>query len=430
MTIPPTPPVLFHDPWLTPRGAGMEALAATIAQRLEDHIRTTPRKPRNDIVAARRTIIENLVCNLAVLLLSPDFMPDRRLAISTKKHRQGRYDRPDFPQGPLAQTLRGLEEIGVLERHAYVFKRSHTTVAPTSFVWDAFEAHRVELAEVGRKPGAETIWLGARDEDGSGRRYYSERRPKKRRDYEDTPTTNLLRSQMATINEALNRHSLRLGGNAQPPVHLVRWFLLRHRDDPPEFNLMGRLAQGWWMVLPKSQRHLISIGGQEIADLDWQAMWAHLLYLRAQLPLPSKDPYAIRGLEQNRTAAKLAFLSMVARDGPLLRLSPALKQKLPEGWDARKVVDAVTSRHRPIAHMFGRDLGVDLMATESSLIVGLMLDLAEKGIPFLPVHDGGMCRRGDRDEVARAMNRVSQRELGVVIPVVEKAIPQPMEKAA
>ncbi|GAB5505969.1 MAG: hypothetical protein Rhirs2KO_11320 [Rhizobiaceae bacterium] len=425
----PTP--LFHDPWLEPRGQGIQAIADAVAARLEAHLQTTARKPRTDIVSRRRTVVENLVCNLAVLVLSPEYEPQKRLAIDTARIKATRYDRSDFPQRPLGEVLRALEDCGFIHRTPYVFKQARTQVEPSAALWEEL-VQRASLAEVGRVQGAETIYLAARKEEGDGprRRFADERLPKVLLHYEETDVSIALREQMETINAHLNRHVIALGNCVQPPVHLVRWFLLRSGKDPVSFNLMGRLAQGWWMQLEKTQRHRITIDGETLVDLDWQAMWAYLLYLRAGLQLPERDPYGIPGLEQHRAGAKLGFLTMVARTGPLRRLSPKLKQALPGGWDSKRFVSAVHARHPLLAPYFGQDLAVELMATESRVLVRLLLDLADKGIPFLPVHDGGMCRASHKNTVRQAMESATMRELGVVLPVIEKPIYRPAIEAA
>lgn len=184
------------------------------------------------------------------------------------------------------------------------------------------------------------------------------------------------------------------------------------------------------MTLPKTQRYLLTIDGAAVADLDWRGMWASLLYLRAGLALPERDPYAIPGLEQHRDAAKLGFLSLAARAGPMRRVSRELKALLPERWDARRLSAAIHAAHPAISHLLCRDLALELMAAESRVLVRLLLDLAEKDVPFLPCHDGGLCRARDRDLVKAAMGAASVSELGVELPVVEKSVAAELKEAA
>jgi len=426
-----TPTPRFHDPWLTASGEALKAVGMAMANSVEGQLGRDGRRTRQDIAARRLTLVENIAANLVVLTQSPDYEVGKRLAISTNKHRVSRYDRPDFPQRPLAGVLKTLDRSGLIHHTPHEFKRAYTTIAPSARFWEMVQECRATISDVGRAPGAETIWLGARKDNEEGKpRFFGERQPKVLVQYEDTPETIRLREEMETINACLNKHVVAFAGVRQPPIHMVRWFLLRRPSDPIAFDLVGRLAQGWWMSLPKEQRYLVTIDGEDTVDVDWQGMWAQLLYVRAGLPLPGFDPYAVPGLERHRAGAKTAFLSMVARKGPMVRLTKKLKAELPEGWDSRQVVQAIEQRHVPIKHYFGQDLAVDLMAMESRILVRLLLDLASNGIPFLPVHDGGQARRRDRDAVMEAMRRVSTEELGVELPVVEKPIWRPSAVAA
>ena len=160
-------------------------------------------------------------------------------------------------------------------------------------------------------------------------------------------------------------------------------------------------------------------------DLDFTAMFATLAYLRATGSLPDGDPYAIRGLEEHRDGAKMALLSLLSRSGPMKALAPELKSALPEGWTARRLVEAVTRCHPAIVHLFGTDVGVELMHQESSVLMAVLLDLANRGIPAMGMHDGFQTRQSDRETAIHVMQSVSARLLGVALPVKEKPIWRP-----
>lgn len=398
-----------------------------------DHLQalTTPSSPsrirseRKDATLRRRFLMGNIAANLAHLALSPSREPGHLLAISTAKTAPTRYDRPDYPQRMLADVVRSLEEVGILSRNPYVFKQRTTTVEPTPDFLDLLGRHGVRLRDIGRDAGGETIWLRAREEAPENEWKRNAPLGKRLVPYDDTEETTRLRVEVGRIVEVLGSASIAYAGEPVGAIALHRVFLLRSPNAPQRFNLNGRLVGGFWQSLSSTKRHLITIGGEDIVDLDWASMFAMLAYLRATGKLPDGDPYAIPGLEEHRAGAKGALLSLLSRSGPMKALATDLKAELPEGWTARRLVEAMAARHRPIAHLFGTDIGVELMHTESRILMAVLLDLADKGIPALPMHDGLNVRVSDREEALAVMQSVSAKLLGVALPVKEKPVWRP-----
>lgn len=426
---------IFLDPWLTSKGDPLAAIA--------DHLQalTTPsatsriRSERKDATLRRRFLMGNIAANLAHLALGPSREDGQRLAISTQYSQKdaSRYDRPGYPQRMLKAAVDSLLKAGMLTVHPYVFKQRTTTVEPTAAFIELLDRHGVRLRDIGRDAGGETIWLRARQSDGENE--WNRNGPLEKRlvSYEDTEETTRLRAEMERIVEVLNNAGIALAGEPIRSLALRRSFLLRSPQAPRAFNLNGRIAGGFWQTFKSSERHLITIGGhpetglggEDIADLDYVSMFAMLAYLKATGSLPEGDPYAIPGLEEHRDGAKLALISLLSRSGGMKLLAPKLKAVLPEGWTARRLVEAMTARHRPIAHLFGTDVGVELMNTESRVLMGVLLDLADKGIPALPMHDGINVKVSDREAALEAMQSVSAKLLGVALPVKEKPIWRP-----
>jgi hypothetical protein len=243
--------------------------------------------------------------------------------------------------------------------------------------------------------------------------------------YSDTEETIRLRAEVDRIAEVLNSAGIAYAGELVGPIALRRTYLLRSPHDLPRFNLSGRLWGGLWQTTRKSDRHLITIGGEDVADLDFSSMFAVLAYLRVTGRLPEGDPYAIPGLEEHRDGAKMALLSLLSRTGPMKALSPELKAILPEGWTARHLVEIMSRHHRDIAHIFGTDAGVELMHTESNILMAILLELADRNIPALPMHDGINVKISDRGTALDVMQSVSENLLGVALPVNEKPIWRP-----
>jgi hypothetical protein len=364
-------------------------------------------------------VVSNVVANLAALSLSPATEPDVRLSVATEKRARTRYDRPDFARHLLAPTLKALEDAGMVARWDYTFKERCTQIEPTLAFEAAMHGARIASSDIGRVPGAETIWLFAR----TGRRAFGgSTMPKTLVSYRDTPEAAHYRAETERINSALNAADIKFDGQPQPPVFLWRNFTLRTESDPEAFDLGGRLFGGFWMNLAKRDRHRITVGGEPLADLDYSAMFARLAYVLAGEPAPSFDPYAIPGLEMHRDGAKTALLSLLSRSSPMKALTPELKALLPEGWTAERLVDAVTLRHPRIAPLFGRDLGLELMALESKVLVAVLLSLINNDVPALGMHDGLFVPAPWKDLAADVMRSTALEVTGVELPVVEKTV--------
>lgn len=184
------------------------------------------------------------------------------------------------------------------------------------------------------------------------------------------------------------------------------------------------------MELPSRKRYLLQVNGEELADADFVGMFVSLASLRAGAGLPTGDPYEVPGLEEHRDAAKLGLLSLLSRSSDMQRLSPELKAALPEGWTAKRLADAMAARHPRIAHLFGTDIGIDLMFAESQILVALLLRLGEQGVPGLGMHDGLLVPTSGQDIALDAMQAVSREITGTALPVKAKPIWRPPDRAA
>lgn len=166
----------------------------------------------------------------------------------------------------------------------------------------------------------------------------------------------------------------------------------------------------------------MAINGEPLAGLDFTGRFIQLAYLQTGIELPDWDPYLIDGLEDYRDGIKLALLISLSRIGPMKLLKPELKALLPVGWAYKNLVAILKEQHPAISHLFGADRGLDLMFSESQILVALLLRLAEIGIHALLMHDGILVPRSRKVEVMLIMQEVSKHQVGVMLPVKEKTI--------
>ncbi|WP_406872879.1 hypothetical protein WHT83_02565 [Aminobacter sp. P9b] len=405
-------PASQHDPWITTHsGSPLAVLAVDIWQQLEAARGPTSRKPRGDAAERRKAIVRNLLANLTLLTLRHP--KDHRLAISADKQAMTRYDRPDLPREPLLQAVREMESHGLVLLYPGVSRKLRTTITPTEGLRSMLAYAGASLEQIDRAPGGETIILKA----DVGRR-----RPKLLINYRDNPEADRLRAEMATINAALNAADIRLDGERQEPIHLVRIFLIETGDAPHTFHRHGRLFRGHWQHVRREKRAGLTIDGERLAELDYKAAYVQLAYALNGVPLPQGDPYAVAGLEEHRAGVKKAMASLFFRSGPMERLSGELRDLLPVGWTARRVEEAVAAHHPAIAPLFGSGIGATLAHTESSILVAVLLRLIREGVAALPLHDCLLVSQRHKAAALAAMHEESARIVGFVLPVEEKAL--------
>lgn len=400
-----------HDPWLIPASPGLKTLAEDVFSHLES-LSASPSHQRKDATERRRETVHNLVANLALLVL---FHPEgTRLAISAKNTPLTRYDRPAFPREVVIRSAKGLEQLGFVSLSIGVRRVVRTTIQPSPSFRAALLAN-TNSRPLARLSGAEPIILKA----STGRH-----QPKQPIGYKDTGETVLMREEMKKINSLLSMTDIRFAGKPTPPVFLTRRFQIASPDAAHTFDKLGRLYGGLWEAQPKAKRHLLTIDGEPLADLDFRAMYVQLAYLREGLPLPKGDPYDW-GIGLPRNVVKLVLVTLLNKSRDTDKLPESIIRHLPPAWSASRVVTAIKKRHQGIAHLFGSAVGLSLMFTESQILVRLLLLLADKGVPALPMHDGIMVAKSNVIAAQKAMTQASEEVLGSRLPIIEKPILRP-----
>jgi hypothetical protein len=405
---------IHHDPWLSPASPDLQALAASIFEELEASFPRPPRQ-RSDARARRAAITGNIVASLALLAR---YHPEgARLAIISENTKRTRYDRAVFSREVFMQIVGEMEGAGYLLRRRGTRRKARTTIEPTT----RFRLMVSEMeVQISRTEGAETIILKAR----TGRD-----RPKVFIDYEDTTETIAMRAEMRAVNDALGSASITVAGEPSSiPPFMSRRFQIDAPDEPHTFRQHGRLYGGLWQSLPKTERHLLRVDGEQIADLDFTGMFVQLAYLEAGLALPNSDPYAgVEGL--SRAAMKLGMSALLCRSGAMQRLPADIRKIVGPEWNARRFSAALAERHPGIAHLFGNGIGLRLMKTEGDILLVALQGLFAQGVPALPMHDGIMVPASKAEVARRAMALASMKIVGIALPVAQKAVLPDTENA-
>ncbi|TLX11752.1 hypothetical protein [Rhizobium sp. MHM7A] len=338
---------------------------------------------------------------------------NRDCVISLRKLKRSRYDREEVSPNGLRWAIDELAAHGHVEVEGAIYKEQRTRLIPTIEFVSLLKRHEVKRQDVGRTSGGETIVLLA--EVDCERALV---------DYRDTPETIALRGEMSAINQALDKADIRVDGETLGPIHLTRRFDAGN-SAPFSFNRHGRLYGGLWESLPRVERHRLTIGGETVADLDFSSMFLRLAYVRRGATPPEGDLYAIPGLEDHREGVKRVIASLFFREKISRRLPHDAKPLLPEGSTMAQVRNGIVVAHPAIAPLLDTNVGFELMATESNLLVAILLELISQGVVALPMHDGLMVAESKKEIAAQTMGRVSLSKLGVSLPVAEKPIPRP-----
>lgn len=408
------PYVLHYDPWLVARGNGFMALADLMFEKLPSPTITEGRKPRTDAVERRKLCVNSVASNLVKAALSPSQYVG--LAVPLGNGKSTRYDRRDFNVDVLRLTIEELKQAGLVTVEPAIFRERRTVVAPTPSFLRLVAKHEVSIADLHHLKGRETIelWAGSRR---SGKKMAV--------DYADCREADALRADMAQINKVLNAADIRLGGHLTGPIELVRKFRIDSPQAPVKFDRHGRLYGGFWEDLAKDQRYRLTIDGEQVVDLDFASMFIQLAYCRQGAEPPNGDMYAIPGLEGHRKAVKSLMVSLFFRNVEARRLPSGSKEALPEGWSMERIKAAAKVLHPAIASLFDTNVGFELMALESEILVGILLELAAKGVAALPMHDGIMVAASHKELAIEIMAKVSTRNVGRSLPVAEKPIEMP-----
>ncbi|WP_421952197.1 hypothetical protein [Pelagibacterium sp.] len=397
---------VHHDPWLIGTG-DLEKLAQSIFDTIEQ-LCERPKRQWQDATYRRRLMVDNIVANMALLVA---YHPEgTHLAVSAKNTKRSlRYDREAFSRKALMHLIREMEELELLTRIVGTKGVSNTLLRPAGRLLASLEA-LPGVPALGRVEGAESIILKA---------YAGKKLAKIPIEYEDTPESLLARDQMGRINRALNAADITFDGKPVPPIFLKRHFQIESVAAPHTFDRHGRLYHGLWESLAREDRHRIRIDGQQVAEIDFAGMFVHLAYAEAGLEQPEGDPYEGLG-SLTRKAAKIAFSTLISKEGPLRQLPDDLTSILPAGIKPREVTQAILSKHHPVAHLFGKRVGMRLMYVESEIMVSTLLKLIEQDRIALPLHDGLLVNDDTADLCEAAMREAGRTALGREIPVSRK----------
>jgi hypothetical protein len=275
----------------------------------------------------------------------------------------------------------------------------------TSALVALFEAAGLTPRAIGFSDADETIRLKGRASAG---------RTKPLTEYDDEGETDGMRADLARINALLSHTMIDLEGEAserdgaeqeeverddRSDMH-DRSAVRLHRVFNEDWHSGGRFYGGWWMALGKEDRARLLIDGETTVELDFKAMHARLCYHLQGDQAPKGDLYV------------LTETSRLDRDwvkGGVTRLLNTPAGKTPRDpfglgtsrW--RSVLQAIETTHGSIAGWFRAGRGLELQHVDATIAGAVLVGLARRGIPCLPIHDSFIVPASQERALGEAM---------------------------
>lgn len=278
---------------------------------------------------------------------------------------------------------------------------------------------QVCLSEIARDPDEEIVILkGEKERSDSAADWIN---------YEDTDTTNEYRADLREINDWIEEQEISFEGDL-PGLDTGRVRMRRYFNNC-SLHSGGRMFGAFWQDLKSTHRPNLRINGEAIADLDFHAMNPRLIYALSGMDLPEFDPYTVPGLEQHRAATKIFFNAMLNKAERPTRMPLGFRKEFPEfprSVTSEDLLAYFEDVHKPILkHLYpgpGRDpIGFRLAFMESSIMTVILLELKDRGVVALNMHDGVMVPESQADLAADVMTEVFQEWVSRQALVTRKA---------
>ena len=196
-----------------------------------------------------------------------------------------------------------------------------------------------------------------------------------------------------------------------------------------DFENGGRLVGHWIFNIKRDQIHLLKLNGEQVTELDFKSMYPNLLYSVARLNYhqlhKDGDPYQFADF--NRDLVKFGFL-VAMNNNTRKGFGRALKNRLrEEGWTEERLnfnstplLNAILLKHAPIEHLlFDKETANHRTYLEATLLQEILNHYLLWKVPVLPMHDGIITIKSERDRLKKVMEFEAERFLvsvpGVVI---------------
>jgi hypothetical protein len=246
--------------------------------------------------------------------------------------------------------------------------------------------------------------------------------------YTETHETNVFRAEVRRINRHLKDHPCRYAG--QHRINLMHDHVTRIFNNG-DWNQGGRLYGYWPMNLPKRERHYLSIGGEPLADLDFGSCFVALLHVHdgTEFDPEAPDSFNVKGYEELRDIIKQCAYSILNASRRIKNYPEDIAQEDGSRPSLRwSEMEELIFLHIPLFQQYAYTaVGLTLMRLESDILISVLLDLIERGVGFIPMHDGIMVPESQKDLTRHLMLKHYRAITGQGIKIKEKTIRKPSD---
>lgn len=197
-----------------------------------------------------------------------------------------------------------------------------------------------------------------------------------------------LRVQMLRINDALAKADIFCFPDEDGRERDIgnRW--VRRIFNNGRLDHGGRLYGGFWQQMSAEHRvDRIELSGEQVVSLDFGQCGVRIAYGIAGAQPPEGDLYSVPRLENRRDGVKVVLNSMLASSEKLTRKPAGSAKHFPRHWSIRDIEERIFEHHNAIRDLCYTGLAWTLQYIESRVLVRAMLELLDKGISVLPIHD-------------------------------------------
>jgi len=195
------------------------------------------------------------------------------------------------------------------------------------------------------------------------------------------------RAEMLRINEALTQADIFCFPDSGRERDVGnRW--MRRVFNNGRLDHGGRLYGGFWQGMSAELRvENIELSGEQVVSLDFGQCGVRIAYGIAGAQPPEGDLYCVPGLERFRDGVKMVLNSMLSSSEKLTRKPGGSAKHFTRHWSFRDIEERIFKHHHPIRDLCYTGLAWTLQYIESRIVIQAMLELLDKGISILPIHD-------------------------------------------
>jgi len=188
----------------------------------------------------------------------------------------------------------------------------------------------------------------------------------------------------------------------------------------------GRWYGHWCLSIPSGYRKHIFINGEPTVEPDFGRMHPAMAYAMVKAEAPA-GLYSYPGCapgDRERLIRKVLLNCLLNANTPQAAYGGAMGC-LRDKHDIHvtipylaKLAKALRKHHAPIREHFGSGLGLKLQYRDSQIATAILLDLADAGIPCLPVHDSFIVAAQHEDRLRALMDYHYRDQVGAA-PIIK-----------